>query len=275
MKKKFNLRGFLSLYIALSFLIMTVSGIILFLSPAGRIANWSNWRLFGLLKSQWQAVHTIFTFIFVIAIAFHLFFNWRPLIAYLKMKIGATVVLRKEILAASSIALLLFVLTVYGVTPFGSVMAFGESLKDSWSTQKNEPPIPHAEEQTIGKFAETIKLSTGELKTKLASKGIIIDSDSATVRDISKQNNVSPSDLYKLVQSATNQPISGSMEGRGYGRKTIEQICEDLKISVEEGLNRLKRKGISAEKDDKLKDVASRYMLTPMEVANSITAGTN
>jgi len=272
MKKKFNPRGFLSLYIALSFLIMTISGIILFLSPAGRVANWSNWRLFGLLKSQWQAVHTIFTFIFVVAITFHLFFNWRPLLAYLKTKIGSTVVLRKEILAASAIAILFFVLTVYNVTPFGSVMAFGESLKDSWSAQNNEPPIPHAEEQTIQKFAETIKISTDDLKNKLASKGIIIDSDSATIKEISKQNNVSPSELYRLVQSATNQPLSAPMEGRGYGRKTIEQICADLKISVGDGLNRLKAKGINADKDEKLKDVASRYMLTPMEVANSISA---
>jgi len=37
-------------------------------------------------------------------------------------------------------------------------------------------------------------------------------------------------------------------------------------------LNRLKAKGINADKDEKLKDVASRYMLTPMEVANSISA---
>lgn len=275
MKKKFNFRGFVSLYIALSFLIMTLSGIVLFLSPAGRVANWSNWRYIGLLKSQWQSVHTIFTFIFVIAISLHLFYNWRPLFAYLKTRIGTHIKLRKEIFGASILALLVFTLTVNDTTPFSSVMNLGESLKDSWSTQNTEPPIPHAEEQTIQKFAETIKLPPNELRTKLALKGIRIDSDSATIKEISEQNNLSPSEIYKWVQETTNQSISVPTEGRGYGRKTIEQICTELKISTDNGLNRLRAKGINANKDEKLKDVAAKNNLVPIDIANTITGVTN
>lgn len=274
-EKKFNFRGFVSLYIALSFLIMTLSGIVLFLSPAGRVANWSNWRYIGLLKSQWQSVHTIFTFIFVIAISFHLFYNWRPLFAYLKMRIGTHIKLRKEIIGASLLALLVFALTVNDTTPFSSVMNFGQNLKDSWSTQNTEPPIPHAEEQTIQNFSETIKLPSNELRTKLASKGIHIDNDSTTIKEISKQNNLSPSEIYKLVQATTNQPISIPTEGRGYGRKTIEQICTELKISTDDGLNRLRAKGINADKDEKLKDVAARNNLVPIDIANTITGVSN
>ncbi len=275
MKKKFNFRGFISLYIALSFLIMTVSGVILFLSPAGRVANWSNWRLFGLLKSQWQAVHTIFTFIFVIAIIFHLFFNWRPLIAYLKMKIGAAVLPRKEILGASIFAVLIFVLTVYGVTPFSSVMTFGESLKDSWSSSSTEPPVPHAEEQSIVKFAETIKIPAAKLISQLSLKGIKVEKESSSIKEISVQNNIAPSDIYKIVRETSGKPLDVSSEGRGYGRKTIEQICTELKISTDDALNRLRVKGIIADKNEKLKDVASKNQMTPIDVANTITGASN
>ena len=275
MKKKFNFRGFISLYIALSFLVMTFSGVILFLSPAGRVANWSNWRLFGLLKSQWQAIHTIFTFIFVIAILFHLFFNWRPLFAYLKMKIGKTVLPRKEILGASILAVLIFVLTVSGATPFSSVMTFGESLKDSWSSSSTEPPIPHAEEQSIVKFAETIKIPTTKLISQLSSKGIKIENESSTIKEISVQNNIAPNDIYKIVKETSDKPITVLTEGRGYGRKTIEQLCSELKIATTDGLYRLSVKGINADKDEKLKDVAARNQMTPIDIANTITGVSN
>lgn len=275
MKKKFNLRGFLSLYIALSFLIMTISGIVLFLSPAGRIANWSNWRLLGLLKSQWQAVHTIFTFIFVVAILFHLFFNWRPLIAYLRTKIGTAVLPRKEMLGASILALLIFVMTINGITPFSSVMTFGESLKDSWSSASSEPPIPHAEEQSIVKFAETIKIPADKLISQLSSKGIRVENASSTIKEISTQNNIAPSDIYKIVKETSDKPINIPTEGRGYGRKTIEQICIEQNISTNEGLNRLRAKGIKADKEEKLKDVAARNNLVPVDIANVITGAAN
>ena len=77
MEKKFNRRAFISLYIVISFLIMTVSGLILFLAPPGRIANWTDLTIIGLTKSQWQTLHTVFTFLFVIAAAFHIYYNWR------------------------------------------------------------------------------------------------------------------------------------------------------------------------------------------------------
>lgn len=254
---------------------MTVSGVILFLSPAGRVANWSNWRLFGLLKSQWQAVHTIFTFIFVVAIIFHLFFNWRPLIAYLKMKIGAAVLPRKEILGASILAVLIFVLTLYGVAPFSSVMTFGESLKDSWSSSSTEPPIPHAEEQSIVKFAETIKIPSAQLISQLSEKGIKVENESSSIKEISAQNNIAPSDIYNIVRETSGKPVEIPTDGRGYGRKTIEQICTELKINTDYGLNRLRAKGINADKEEKLKDVAARNQMTPIDIANTMTGGSN
>ena len=48
-----RIRGFVSLLTALSFLIMAVSGLILFIVPEGRIANWHDWRFLGLTKNQW------------------------------------------------------------------------------------------------------------------------------------------------------------------------------------------------------------------------------
>lgn len=271
MKKKFNFRAFVSLYIVLSFLVMTISGIILYLAPPGRIANWSNWKLLGLLKAQWQAVHTIFTFIFVAAIIFHIYFNWKPLVAYLKTKLNSFIIPRKEILASSVLATLVFIFTIKSTVPFSSVMNFGEELKNSWSAQNTEPPIPHAEEQSLTKFAETIKANPTELMSKLSAKGIKIESDSLTIKEISKNNNISLSQLYKLAEAAPEHQPNSSGQGRGYGRKSVEQVCNELNISVNDGIRILKVNGIIAEKDEKLKDVATRYNVSPADIANTIS----
>lgn len=266
MKKKFNWRGFTSLYITLSFLIMAVSGIILYFAPPGRVANWSYWRFLGLLKSQWQAIHTIFTFLFIIAAAFHLFFNWKPFIAYLKTKFESSIRLRKELLVSSIVVVLIFTMTIYESVPFKNVMDFGETLKDSWSTEKTEPPVPHAENQKIFEFAKTINLPVEELKNTLISQGITIANDDLTIKEVAKLNNISPNEIYNKVKTNNqNQPLG---EGKGYGRKTLAEICIQNNISIDKALSNLKSHGIQAEQNQKLKEIATRYNLLPIDVAN-------
>lgn len=268
MKKNFNWRGFTSLYITLSFIIMAISGIILYFAPPGRIANWSYWRFLGLLKSQWQAIHTIFTFLFIIATGFHLFFNWKPFIAYLKTKFESNVKLRKELLVSALFVVIIFVMTIYDFVPFKNVMDLGENLKDSWSTEKMEPPIPHAEDQTITEFANTINMPVEELKNSLTAKGLNIPDENTTIKEIAKLNNISPSEIYNNVKRGNqqvNQPVG---EGRGYGRKTLSEICAQNNISIEAAIANLKAHGIEAEENEKLKDIATRYNLLPIDVAN-------
>jgi hypothetical protein len=271
MKNKFRLRSFISLYITLSFIIITLSGVILFSSPSGRVANWSNWRYLGLLKSQWQAIHTIFTFLFVIAALFHLIYNWKPLMIYIRTKINSQLRLRSEIFFVGTLVIIVFYLTTTGSIPFSSIMNLGQNLKDSWSAQSIEPPVPHAEELTIHKFAATINMDYGALENKLASKGIKITSDSASIKEISNQNGISPSQFYNYVKESFGKSISSTGEGREYGRKTVQQLCAEFHISVDEGLNKLKLNGISASKNDNIKEIASRNNMLPYQIAGILS----
>ena len=51
--RRIHVRGLISLLTAMSFLIMSISGIVLFIVPQGRIANWIDWRFLALTKGQW------------------------------------------------------------------------------------------------------------------------------------------------------------------------------------------------------------------------------
>ena len=43
-------RRIVSLTVLLSFIVLSLSGILLFVSPQGRVAYWSRWSLVGLTK---------------------------------------------------------------------------------------------------------------------------------------------------------------------------------------------------------------------------------
>jgi hypothetical protein len=47
---RFQLRGFVSLLLTLFFLALSFSGVMLYLTPRGRVANWTGWSMLGLEK---------------------------------------------------------------------------------------------------------------------------------------------------------------------------------------------------------------------------------
>lgn len=273
MKNRFSLRGFISLYITLSFVIIIVSGIILYFAPPGRVANWSNWRFLGLLKNQWQSVHTIFTFIFIIAAGFHLFFNWKPFVAYLKTKFESKIKLRMELISSAFVVMLFFVMVIYDFFPFKSVMDFGDQLKESWSNVSNEPPIPHAEDLLLTEFSSIIKMSVDEIKKRLSSENISVPSDDIRIKEIAELNGISPNRIYNLVKRTGSNLNTSSGEGRGYGRKSIQEICLENNIKVETALSNLRLNGIEAGPDEKLKDISLKHNMMPVDIAN-IALGT-
>ncbi len=83
----FKTRGFVSITLALSFIILSLSGIVLYIMPHGRIAYWINWKIIGLCKDDWDAVHTIVGFVFMLMAVVHFYLNWSSFVSYLRSKI--------------------------------------------------------------------------------------------------------------------------------------------------------------------------------------------
>ena len=55
-QKKFSFRGFTSFTLTLSFILISVSGIVLYIVPSGRVAYWINWKLVGLTRDNWDGI---------------------------------------------------------------------------------------------------------------------------------------------------------------------------------------------------------------------------
>ena len=269
-KRKFNWRSFVSLYMTFSGIIIAVSGVIIFIAPAGRIANWTRIPILGLEKYQWQALHVIFTFLLVIVTGIHIYYNWKPLTAYLKTRIRKKIQLRKELWVSVILTLALFTLILAEVPPFTTILDFGEGVKDSWSTQQTEPPVSHAEDLTIAQLAKAVDRSANDLLSNMAANGINAQKDQL-VKEVAEHNNTTPSTIYKQMNLQQNISDNTSLQGKGYGRKTLEEICLQLSMDIEEVLERLQKVGIIAHKNESIKNLATDNDMRPMDLVNIIT----
>jgi hypothetical protein len=66
--RRFDARAFISVLPGVSFVAMSVTGVVLFVMPPGRIACRTGWRIPALTKDQWDGLHIWFSLLFMVAV---------------------------------------------------------------------------------------------------------------------------------------------------------------------------------------------------------------
>ena len=266
-KKKFSWRGWTTFVVTISFIVDTISGVILYIAPPGRIAHWTNWTVWGLDKEEWGAIHTIFGYVLLIIVGIHLYYNWKIFWNFIWSKVRKALNLKRELITAGLLCLFLFLGTLWNIPPFSSTMDLGEHFKQSWEEAKAEVPIAHAELLSLQEFAEKIKVPVDQILHALKSRGYKVKNVQQILGDVAKENRTSPDKLYEVIKSEGVKPsVPDTIEGTGMGKKTLNAICSEKGLSLDDVLARLEQKGIKANPNDKLKDVASKLGKTPMEI---------
>ncbi len=269
-KEKFHWRGFTSFFITLSGLVSAISGIILYIVPPGRIAYWTNWKLWGLDKSQWEAVHTISSFVVFIFIILHFYYNWKIFLGYIRAKFKKGLRLKKELLASVLLTIVIVAGSIADLPPFSTIMDFGERIKESWETEKTQAPIPHAELLTIRELSEKTGIPFNRAVEKLKSKGIKFEPEDRLI-DIAEKNDTSPDRIYEIIMENEKVPSEQTQRSyRGYGQLSIKELCKENGIEVSECIEMFKKKGIVVSAEDNVRDSAIRYNMRPYELADII-----
>jgi predicted DNA-binding protein YlxM (UPF0122 family) len=249
---------------------MSWSGFILYVAPPGRIANWGTWKLMLFTKSEWQSLHTIFSYLFFILVIVHLFFvNWKTFLTYFKSKIKAGLNRKWELLIAMALTIFIFVGTLSNWTPFGSVMTFGEKLKGSWENKFSSPPILHMELYTLEKLAiEFDTIPTEKLIATLTQRNIKVSGVDLTLKEIANENNTTPSAIYEMLSAKYNKlkGLNESEVPQGIGKYTVKSTSERTGKDIETLKQILKSKGIEANGETTLRSIADKLGVTPREV---------
>ena len=275
-QKRFNTKAFTSLYITLSGAVITITGLILYISPPGRIAHWEDWRFILLTKEQWQTLHTIFAFLFVVALAFHLYFNWSIFCSYLKTKVHVGLHMKREIGTAAALTLLIFSLTLVKSPPFSNVMALGRYLTDSWSTTQTEPPVPHAEELSLSEYVIVTSIDLTAAIDHLRDSGIVGSDSLVTMNELARLNGTSPREIGNIlarIPGSTSISFGTRGAGTGFGRMTVSELCERDEIDLAVAIQRLTEAGITASRASNLRGLANEQGMTPIEVVEIIKGG--
>ena len=261
-----------SLSLGFAFLIMSYTGVILYFVPKGKVAYWADWHLFGLTKTQYGEIHTTSMVTFLFFGIFHVYYNWMPIVSYLKDKQRKVSFTKKEFLIAFGLNLIFVLGTLFTLQPFKAFLDLQADIKDGWTKEYGEPPYGHAEETQLKVFCKKMGIDYGVASKILTAKGVAFKAEDSLLV-IGMNNNVSPNDIYKLID-AKKTSLTKTKTGvpSSLGRKTLKELSDMKKIDLEKSISLLSAKGLSdIGKESKIKNIADELGVKPIEVYKLLT----
>jgi hypothetical protein len=283
-RKPFNMRAMTAFMVTAAFVFCVVTGVVLFAVPQGRIANWVDWRLLGLLKEEWAQVHLVFGLLFLVFGVFHLIpYNWPTFKAYLAARRQGRLDFRRprrELLAGLAVSLLLAAGSIAAVPPFSHLFDFNAWVRDAWVTgPEYQPPFGHAEELSLASFAKRMNMDLEAATAALKARGLAFGGTQESLSRIAKANGMSAMDLYMLIKPFertveamppaaryTPEMVEERFEGKGIGRKTVAEMVTETGVDPAAVAARLLKAGIAAANGRTLKELADAHQMTPVDV---------
>ena len=286
-EKKFQMRGFISFLTLAGFIIMTLTGIVLFIVPQGRVAYWTDWKFLGLTKGNWGNIHTVSIILFLIAASFHIYYNWKTLTNYILDKVSGGLKLKREMVITTVISLFVIFGAIYQIPPLNFIIDLNEYIKESWIISREyEPPFGHAEQLSLKTFAKKMKIDLDKSLVELREKGIKVEDEKDSLEKIAKENRTSPMRLYMMIKKFekkreivkkdfyTPEMVEEQFAGTGLGRKTLKDICSEIGIDINYAKEKLSKRSIEIKGDETLKKLASKYDINPIDILKVILVNT-
>ena len=278
-----NIRKTTSLTAGLSFIAMVLTSVILYIVPQGRIAYWSDWRLWGLSKEQWGNIHINTGILFLLALGLHIYYNWTPIKNYLKNKAKNLVIFTKEFNLALVLTLICILGTHFEIPPFSSILSVSESIKDQAAVKYGEPPYGHAELSSLKTFTQKTGLDLDQSLERIKSAGFAVKDGNQTLIEISKINNVPPQQVYLAMKPKGKDPKSPVVSAGkaiqlpespppGTGNMTLADLCAQFNLNIKTLLRDMSGTGIKADESHTIKKIAEINQTGPMDIYEHIKA---
>ena len=268
-----NLRKTTSLTALLSFVLLLVTSIILYIVPQGRVAYWADWTLMSLDKTQWGDIHINMGLLFLLSIGLHIYYNWKIILAYLKDKTRRLKVWTPEFNVASGLTVVILVGTLAAVPPFNWPLVFNTHLKDAAAARYGEPPYGHAELSSLTHFTRRIGVALPAAVAALKAADIRYNSEEDTLQTIARQNGRSPQEIFLIIQTATAATPARTLPADpppGTGNKRLADLCRDYGLPVAEVTRTLQANGVQASPDLTIKEIGAKNGVSPIAIYDAV-----
>jgi hypothetical protein len=197
---------------------LAMSGAVLFFSPRGQVANWTNWRFWGLSREQWSDLHLNTAALSVVLTLLHLWLNWRLLLSYLRRG-GLWAIHRKYELGLAG---LVVAGVIYGTfadwRPFAIVPGWRQSLRNSWESRLSRPPVPHLEEWSLDQLATASGVEITQLQQAAQALGWGEVSGQTTLAELGRRVGLPPQEVFSKLREQIPGLERVLIPGRGRGR---------------------------------------------------------
>ncbi len=272
-----NIRRITSLTAGLSFLMMALTSIILYIVPQGRVAYWADWRMWGLSKTDWGNIHINLGFLFLISLFLHIYYNWKPITQYLKDKAKKLKVFTPDFNTALIITLAFILGTYFMLPPFSWVLNLGSNIKDRGAEKYGEPPYGHAELSSLKTFAQKMNLDLNKSMEQLERAGFSAISEDSTLAALGQQYGVPPQQIYLAIKDAvkasskSNQPETVDLAipdspPPGTGNLTLADFCARYHLNMKIIVRALRKQDINAAEALTLKEIAADKGIGPVDL---------
>lgn len=265
-----KIRKITSLTALISFILLFITSIVLFIVPQGRIAYWADWRFLSLSKTQWGEIHINLGILFILAISLHIYYNWNPILAYLKTRAKAFKLFTPEFNLSLAITLIVFTGTLFHLPPFSTILDFNTAIKDTAAQKYGEPPFGHAELAPLHMLVKKTGGNPDQALARLREKGIRMESPDQIFLDIAKANTLTPKQLFEHItpQNPRNLTLNAMPESpeSGAGNLTLIQLCEKYDLDTHSITKGLAAEGLTITPDKLLKSIATENQLNPFEL---------
>lgn len=266
-----------------SFVLLILNSIVLYIVPEGRVAYWADWRFWGLTKTEWGDQHVTIGFLFLLAGFLHLFYNWAAVKSYLKNRAKEIKIFTMPFNIGLLLTALVAGMTYFHVPPVSLVLQLGSHFKVAGAEKYGEPPYGHAERSSLKMFSQKEGIDLEKALTLLKQQGLQVSKDEETLLAIAKNNNLTPQQVFKVIQPAKKNvvvaakdknaaPTFPDMPTPGFGRKTLENICAELQIDYVAVVKGLQAKGLRIEDGKTVHEIATANGKEPMAIFEAIRA---
>ncbi len=262
-----------SLTTLLSFILLLITSVILYVAPQGKIAFWANWEIMGLDKTQWVALHTNLGFLFILSGLAHTLVNWNCIVAYLKNKKKKLKMFTADFNLALLITLFITLFTLFELPPIHTVQTYNQSLKNSTAEKYGNPPYGHAESSTLKLFCKRTRIDLKDSIKKLKKANLQSVSAEATLAEIAQANHMTPQQVYTLIQPAPTKEEKREMTSRpglGFGRKKLSDFCSKYDLDPAATVEGLRKLGIEADLEDSMREIGEKNDMEPHSVFDAI-----
>ncbi len=275
-----------SMLMLFSSLGLIYTGFFLFISPPGRIAHWEGWRLGGFVKEQYESLHITFVLVFLLSLIVHIFYNYRQILQYLSNKKKKFVVFTPETVLAIVVCAIFVSAGLAGKGPIHAFLEWGERVSFSWEKKYESAPYSQAELSSLKVFMARMGYDPDISIKALKGQGLKVESEDISLAELSGINNVTPEELYKILQKA-HQEIDMSKETEtafpspspgetgvyttGLGRVTLSTLCQRNDLNLDAALEKLREISPEVEPGMRVRDIAGLLGKTPEEILAVIT----